>query len=106
MKTRNLLQLATTVLTLAVSAVNCYASGYGSGMPWEGPLQQVMDSITGPVAKVIGVLAIVAVGAAMAFSEGGGMMRKILNVVMGLTICFSASTFFLSFFGYGTGLGF
>jgi len=103
MKRQHLLRLATMVIVLSATA-NCFAAS--SGMPWEGPLQMVLDSITGPVAKVFGVLAIVMVGLAMAYSEGGGMMKKILNVVMGLTICFSASTFFLDFFGYGSGLGF
>lgn len=97
--------LATMAALLSVTS-NCYAAGSSSGMPWEGPLEQILSSITGPVAKVIGVVAIVLVGLTMAFSEGGGIMRKVLNVVMGLTICFSASTFFLSFFGYGSGLGF
>ena len=103
MKRQHLLRLATIATVLSVSA-NCFAAS--SGMPWEGPLATILDSITGPVAKVFGVIAIVMVGLAVAYSEGGGMMKKILNVVMGLTICFSASTFFLSFFGYGSGLGF
>ena len=105
MKPLKPVHLATMAALLSVTA-NCYASGASTGMPWEGPLETVLESITGPVAKVIGVLAIVVVGLTMAFSEGGGVMKKVLNVVMGLTICFSASTFFLSFFGYGSGLGF
>ncbi len=38
------------------------AHASGSGLPWEGPLQPILDSISGPVAKVIGVLAIVLTG--------------------------------------------
>ena len=30
-----------------------------AGMPWEGPLQQLVQSLTGPVAKGIGIAAIV-----------------------------------------------
>lgn len=103
MKKRKSIQLLTTAYVLLATA-NCYAAG--SGMPWETPLNRILDSITGPVAKVIGVLAIVAVGWAMACSEGGGFMKKLLNVVLGLCIAFSASTFFLDFFGYASGLGF
>jgi len=105
MKKRKLSQLATMATVLSVTA-NCFAAGASTGMPWESPLETILDSITGPVAKVFGVIAIVLVGLAVAYSEGGGVMKKILNVVMGLTICFSASTFFLGFFGYGSGLGF
>lgn len=84
--------------------VMAYAGG--SGMPWEGPLQSILDSLTGPVAKIAGVGAICITGLALAFGEGGGLMRKILGIVFGLSIAFSASTFGLSFFGYGGGCGF
>jgi type IV secretion system protein TrbC len=105
MKRQHLLRLATMAIVLSVAA-NSFAAGSGTPMPWEGPLQTILSSITGPVAKVFGVIAIVMVGLAIAYSEGGGMLKKILNVVMGLCIAFSASTFFLDFFGYGSGLGF
>ena len=103
MHRQKLVQLAITLCVLSIAGT-CFAGG--TGMPWEGPLQQILHSITGPTAKVIGVLAIVAVGLAMAFSEGGGMLKKMLNVVMGLCIAFSASSFFLDFFGYSSGFGF
>jgi type IV secretion system protein TrbC len=103
MKIQKLTQLAITTYVL-LATTDCFAAG--SGMPWETPLNRILDSITGPVAKVIGVLAIIAVGWAMAVSEGGGFMRKLLSVVMGLCIAFSASSFFLDFFGYASGLGF
>ena len=34
----------------------------GSGMPWEGPLQQVVQSITGPVVQAAAVVAVVIFG--------------------------------------------
>jgi len=82
------------------------AHASGSGMPWEGPLQNILDSLTGPVAKIAGVAAIAMTGLALAFGEGGGLMRKILGIVFGLSIAFSASTFGISFFGYSGGCGF
>lgn len=82
------------------------AHASGSGLPWEGPIQRILDSISGPVAKAIGVLAIVLTGLGLAFGEGGGLMRKILGVVFGLSIAFSASSFGLSFFGFGGGCAF
>ena len=33
----------------------------GSGMPWEGPLQQVVNSITGPVVQAAAVVAVAVV---------------------------------------------
>ena len=78
----------------------------GSGMPWEGPLQKILDSISGPVAKIVGVLAIVITGLGLAFGEGGGLMKKIIGIVFGLSIAFSASSFGLSFFGFAGGCAF
>ncbi len=95
------LALAGGVLLLPMAA---HASG--SGMPWESVLEQILESITGPVAKVLSVIAILATGLAMAFGEGGGGMRKLLMVVMGLSISFAATSFFLPFFGFSGGAGF
>ncbi len=103
MSRRKLIQLSVLTLVL-LAAADAFAAG--SGMPWESPLEKILDSVTGPVAKVLGVLAIALTGLAMANSEGGGFMKKLLNVVMGLCIAFSATSFGLSFFGYGGGLGF
>jgi type IV secretion system protein VirB2 len=76
----------------------------GGGMPWEGPLNQLLDSLTGPVARVIGAVAIVGLGVGIAFSEGGSMMRKALWVVLGLAIAFNAVSWGIGFLGYSGGL--
>src|SRR4051794_38219022 len=78
----------TTLLLLATTPA--WASS--AGMPWEGPLSRLVQSLTGPVAKAVGVFAIIAVGFGMAFSEGGNAMRKALWVVLGLAIAFSAAS--------------
>lgn len=93
------LSLSFVYLLLASST----AMAAGSGMPWEGPLQQILDSISGPVARTIGVLAIIVTGLGLAFGEGGGGMRRMLWVVFGLTIAFAATSFFLAFFGFAAG---
>ena len=38
-------------------------------MPWEQPLTQILDSVQGPVAKVISVIIIVITGLTLAFGE-------------------------------------
>jgi type IV secretion system protein VirB2 len=78
--------------------------GLGGGMPWEGPLQQLLTSLTGPVSQVIGAVAIIGLGIGIAFSEGGSIMRKALWVVMGLAIAFNAVSWGLGFLGYSGGL--
>lgn len=78
----------------------------GSGMPWEAPLQQIADSLTGPVAKIAGIIAIVLTGLGFAFSDGGGTLRRMMGIVFGLAIAFSAATFFLPLFGFAGGAAF
>jgi type IV secretory pathway VirB2 component (pilin) len=75
-----------------------------AGMPWEGPLSRLASSLTGPVARVGGIAAIVIVGLGFAFSEGGGGLRKVLWVVAGLTIAFNAVGWALPFLGFSGGL--
>ena len=94
--------LATLVLGLAIAAPRpAFASG--TGMPWEQPLQQVLDSVQGPVAKIVAVLIIISTGLALAFGETSGGFRKLIQIVFGLSIAFAASSFFLSFFSFGGG---
>jgi type IV secretory pathway VirB2 component (pilin) len=78
--------------------------GLGGGMPWEGPLNQILDSLTGPVSRVVGAIAIIGLGVGIAFSEGGSMMKKALWVVLGLAIAFNAVSWGLGFLGFSGGL--
>ncbi len=100
---RQTIKLAVVVVILS-AASNALASG--SGMPWETPLSQILNSITGPVAKALGAIAIAATGLALAFGEGGHGFRKILQIAFGLSIAFTATSFGIGFFGFGGGAGF
>lgn len=99
-------QIALMAVLLAAVADQAMAAGSGGAMPWDSKLQAIADSITGPVAKAIGVLAIALTGLGVAFSEGGSWVRKGLSVVFGLSIAFTASSFGLSFFEFTGGAGF
>jgi type IV secretory pathway VirB2 component (pilin) len=79
------------------------AHAAGSSMPWEEPLQQVLESIEGPVAKIMAVIIIIVTGLTLAFGDTGGGFRKLIQIVFGLSIAFAASSFFLSFFSFGGG---
>jgi type IV secretion system protein VirB2 len=72
-------------------------------MPWDQPLTQILDSVQGPVAKIIAVLIIIVTGLTLAFGETSGGFRKLIQIVFGLSIAFAASSFFLSFFGFAGG---
>ncbi len=87
-------------LCLALAAP---AHAAGSNMPWEQPLQQVLESIEGPVAKIIAVIIIIVTGLTLAFGDTSGGFRRLVQIVFGISIAFAASSFFLSFFQFGGG---
>ena len=89
--------------TIAFSMAATRAEAAGTGMPWEQPLQQVLDSVQGPVAKIIAVIIIITTGLTLAFGETAGGFRRLIQVIFGLSIAFAASSFFLSFFSFGGG---
>jgi type IV secretion system protein VirB2 len=76
----------------------------GSNMPWEQPLNQILQSVEGPVAKIIAVSIIVVTGLTLAFGDSSGGFRRLIQIVFGLSIAFAASSFFLSFFSFGGGM--
>ena len=79
------------------------AMAAGSGMPWEAPLQRILDSVQGPVAKVTAVVIIVITGLSLSFGDMSGGFRRMIQIVFGLSIAFAASSFFLSFFAFAGG---
>ena len=92
------LLLAALMLFLAGTA-----QAAGSSMPWESPLQSILESIQGPVARIVAVIIIIATGLALAFGDTSGGFRKLIQIVFGLSIAFAASSFFLSFFSFSGG---
>ena len=104
-----MIRIATTValLLIALSAAilaSCLpAHAAGSGMPWEAPLQRILESIEGPVAKIVAVIIIIVTGLSLAFGDMGGGFRRLIQIVFGLSIAFAATSFFLSFFSFAGG---
>jgi type IV secretion system protein VirB2 len=87
---RNLLVGAAIGLALTLAT---QVQAAGAGMPWEEPLQQVLES----------VIIIIVTGLTLAFGETAGGFRRLIQIVFGLSIAFAASSFFLSFFSFGGG---
>jgi len=100
-RARDRLVAATTFAAFALLTAPAYAAG--SNMPWEQPLNQILESVQGPVAKVVSVIIIVITGLTLAFGETSGGFRRLIQIVFGLSIAFAASSFFLSFFQFGGG---
>ena len=110
------------IALLVLTARNAFASG--AGMPWEGPLNDIVKSLTGPIAKAVGIIAIGAriadgksvadfaralftgqstAGGAAATTDGGSGAKTGLRIVFALSIVFSVGSFGLSFLGFSGG---
>ena len=101
-RARRLIQgSAVAAISLSLLASPAWASG--SSMPWESPLNSILQSIEGPVAKIIAVIIIIVTGLSLAFGETSGGFRRLIQIVFGLSIAFAASSFFLSFFSFSGG---
>jgi type IV secretory pathway VirB2 component (pilin) len=98
---RRLGAVASAAVIALMMAPAAHASG--SSMPWEAPLQSILESIEGPVAKIIAVIIIIITGLTLAFGDTSGGFRRLIQIVFGLSIAFAASSFFLSFFSFGGG---
>lgn len=98
---RRCLKATVLVSVYVLTAWPAHASG--SSMPWEEPLEKILESIEGPVAKIVAVIIIIATGLALAFGDTSGGFRRLIQIVFGLSIAFAASSFFLSFFSFGGG---
>ena len=96
--------MATAVAAVTISLMLAPAAhASGSSMPWEAPLQKILQSIEGPVAKIVAVIIIIVTGLSLAFGDTSGGFRRLVQIVFGLSIAFAASSFFLSFFSLGGG---
>lgn len=97
---------AITALLLAIAiaiAIPIPAHAAGSNMPWEAPLQSILESVQGPVARIVAVIIIITTGLTLAFGDSSGGFRKLVQIVFGLSIAFAASSFFLTFFSFSGG---
>ena len=96
-------KIATMLVVASSVLMTTPALAAGSNMPWEQPLQQILQSIEGPVSKIIAVIIIIVTGLTLAFGDTAGGFRRLIQIVFGLSIAFAASSFFLSFFSFGGG---
>ncbi len=99
---RRRLTRAVLVLLVALGAAGP-AFAAGSGMPWEAPLQSILTSVEGPVARIMAVIIITVTGLTLAFGDTSGGFRRMIQIVFGLSIAFGAASFFLTFFSFGGG---
>lgn len=75
----------------------CYSplamASTGGSLPWESPLTSIKDSLTGPVAGSISLIAIMVCGVMLIFGgDFSGFVRGLLNVVLAISVTVGSSS--------------
>ena len=100
---RSLRRAIFLLIVAAVVGIADTAYAAGSNMPWEAQLQSILESVEGPVARIVAVIIIIVTGLSLAFGDTSGGFRRLVQIVFGLSIAFAATSFFLTFFSFGGG---
>lgn len=75
-------------------------AGGGGGLPWEGPLTAVANSLTGPIALTISIIAMAAAGGTLVFGgELGEFTRKAVMLVLAISFLVFGAGFMTAVFG-------
>lgn len=78
------------VLVLAEPALAAPAGG-GAAMPWTGPLQSLLNNLSGPTARILGALAFVVGGAMWAFTRHEEGARRFGQAIIGIALMIGAA---------------
>ncbi|NSZ03134.1 conjugal transfer protein TrbC [Agrobacterium tumefaciens] len=102
---RSFLTLSVLAIAAIAAASPAFASSGGS-LPWEGPLEQIQESITGPVAGYIALAAVAIAGGMLIFGgELNDFARRLMYVVLVAGILLGATTIVGLFGATGASIG-
>ncbi|WCK80139.1 conjugal transfer pilin TrbC [Agrobacterium fabrum] len=105
-KTNILLTCAALVAASVGLAEPALASSGGGGLPWESPLQQIQQSITGPVAGFIALAAVAIAGAMLIFGgELNDFARRLCYVALVGGVLLGATQIVALFGATGASIG-
>ena len=88
-----MMAIAAAVMALLVAPGVAYAAGAGGGaaMPWTGPLQTLLDNLSGPTARIVAGLGFVIGGGIWAFSRSEEGAKRFGQIVIGAAIAIGAA---------------
>ena len=88
--------LAVAALTFAAVALLpdvalAAPAGGGAVMPWTGPLQSLLNNLSGPTARILGALAFVIGGAMWAFTRHEEGAKRFGQAIVGIAVMIGAA---------------
>ncbi len=100
------IRLVSFAIAISLLAAAPVLAGGGGGLPWEGPLQQIQQSITGPVAGFIALAAVAVAGGMLIFGgELNDFARRLMYVVLVAGILLGATQIVGLFGASGASIG-
>lgn len=90
--------IASSVLLASMN--NALASTHGN-LPFNSTMNTLKDAISGPFLLAATIIMIVITCLMLAFGEWGEGFKKLINIVLWLSIAFAASSFVTTMFGSG-----
>lgn len=92
--------LKTIVLSGFIFADNIWATTTGD-LPFVSTMKTLKDAISGPFLLAAAIIMIVVTCLMLAFGEWGDGFKKIINIVLWLSVAFAATSFITTLFGGG-----
>ena len=89
-------------LTSAFVSLPASAAAGGQALPWEAPLTRLQQSLSGPVAGAIAIIALVAIGVTLVFGgEWNEFARRAVYAVCAIAFIISAAALLGGLFAVG-----
>ncbi len=105
-RNQTLITAALVAAPVVLASVAPALASSGGGLPWEGPLQQIQESITGPVAGAIALAAVAIAGGMLIFGgELNDFARRLVYVVLVAGILLGATNIVGLFGATGASIG-
>lgn len=100
MKTKLLKLALFTTAIMILQTAPAWAGAVGGGLPWEAPLQKVADSLTGPVALAVSLIALMVAGGTLVFGgELSEFARRSCVAVLAIAFLVLGAGFMTQLFG-------
>lgn len=105
-RSNSIIPIALVAASIDIASAAPASASSGGSLPWEGPLQQIQESITGPVAGYIALAAVAIAGGMLIFGgELNDFARRLIYVVLVAGILLGATTIVGLFGATGASIG-